>query len=188
LKVQGFNDFRQTEIHTAEPLVPESSDFEVEVVIEKLKRHKSPRIDRIPAEFIRAGSRKICSETQKPIHSIWNQEEFPVEWIKSIIVSRYKKGDKTPCSHYRGMTLLSTTYKTLSKILLSRLTLCAEKIIGIISVDFDATGQLLIIYCAFAQYFSKNENALKQCISYLQTSKKPVIHYCIIFSLSLLSP
>ena len=35
--VHGVNDVRQTEIHTAEPLVPESSAFEVELAIEKLK-------------------------------------------------------------------------------------------------------------------------------------------------------
>ena len=44
-----------TEIHTAEPLVPELSAFEVELAIEKLKRHKSPGTDRIPAELIKAG-------------------------------------------------------------------------------------------------------------------------------------
>jgi len=147
--------------------VPESSDFEVEMVIEKLKRHESSSIDQIPAEFIRAGGRKIRSETHKLIHSIWNQEEIPVEWIKPIILPRYKKGDKTECSHYRSMTLMLTTYKMLPKILLSRLTLCAKKIIGIISVDFDATGQLQIMYSAFTQYSKKNEKSLKQCISYL---------------------
>jgi len=31
---------RQTEIHTAEPLVPELSAFEVKMAIEKLKRHE----------------------------------------------------------------------------------------------------------------------------------------------------
>jgi len=30
---------RQTEIHTAEPLAPELSAFEVKMAIEKLKRH-----------------------------------------------------------------------------------------------------------------------------------------------------
>jgi hypothetical protein len=42
----------------------------------------------------------------------------------------YKKGDKTDCSNYRGVSLLSTTYKILSNILLSRLTPYAEEIIG----------------------------------------------------------
>ena len=37
LNVHGAKDVRQEEIHTAEPLVPEPSAFEVELAIEKLK-------------------------------------------------------------------------------------------------------------------------------------------------------
>jgi hypothetical protein len=51
LNVHGVNDVRQTEIHTAEPLVPEPIASEVELAIEKLKSHKSPGIDQIPAEL-----------------------------------------------------------------------------------------------------------------------------------------
>jgi len=51
LSVHGVNAVRQTEIHTAEPLVPEPSAL-VELAIEKLKSHKSPGIDKIPAELI----------------------------------------------------------------------------------------------------------------------------------------
>jgi hypothetical protein len=79
----------------------------------------------------------------------------------------YKKGDKRDCSNYRGISLLSTTYKILSNILLSRLTPYAKEIIGTISVDLDVTGRLLIIYCAFVKYLSKNGNAIRQYISYL---------------------
>jgi hypothetical protein len=53
--------------------------------------------------------------------------ELPEE---SIIVPVYKNGDKTDCSNYRGISLLSTRYKILSIILLSRLTPKAEEIIG----------------------------------------------------------
>jgi hypothetical protein len=45
---------RQTEIHTAEPFVPELSVSEFEVAIGKLKRYKSPGVDQIPVELIRA--------------------------------------------------------------------------------------------------------------------------------------
>jgi len=41
------------EIHTAEPLVPGPSVFEVRMAIEKLKRHKTPGIDQSPAELIK---------------------------------------------------------------------------------------------------------------------------------------
>ena len=55
---------------------------------------------------------------------------MPEEWKESIIVAIYRKGDKTDCSNYRGISLLPTTYKRLSNILLSRLTPYAEEIIG----------------------------------------------------------
>jgi len=51
LSVQGVNDVKLTEIHTVEPLVPEPSASEVELAIEKLKRHKSLRTDQIQAEL-----------------------------------------------------------------------------------------------------------------------------------------
>jgi len=39
-----------------------------------------------------------------------------------------------------------------------------RKFLGIISVDFDAVGQLLIVYSAFVKYWRKNGNAMKKCI------------------------
>ena len=52
--VHGVKDVGQAEIHTAEPLVPEPSASEVELAIDKLKSHKSPGIDEIPAELIKS--------------------------------------------------------------------------------------------------------------------------------------
>jgi hypothetical protein len=57
LNVREVNDVSQTEIHTAEPLVPEPSASEDEFATEKIKCHKSPGIDHIPAELIKAGGR-----------------------------------------------------------------------------------------------------------------------------------
>ncbi len=56
--------------HTAEPLVPEPSAFEVEMAIDKLKSHKSPGIDQIPAELIKARGRTIRPEIRKLFNSI----------------------------------------------------------------------------------------------------------------------
>ena len=47
-----------------------------------------------------------------------------------------------------------------------------RKLLGIISVDFEVIVQILIIYSTFVQYLRKNGNTMKQCISYLQTSRK----------------
>jgi len=45
--------------------VPELSASEFEMAIEKLKRHKSPGIDQIPAHLIKAQGRIIRSEIPK---------------------------------------------------------------------------------------------------------------------------
>ena len=116
--------------HIAEPLVPEPSAFEVELAIEKLKSHKSPSIGQIAAELIKEGGRTIRYQIHKLIVSIWNKEELPEQWKESITVPIHKKGDKTNCNNYRGISLLTTTYKILSNILFSRLTPYAEEIIG----------------------------------------------------------
>jgi hypothetical protein len=114
LNVHGAGGVRQTEIHTAEPFVPEPSASEVENATGKLKRYKSPGIDQIPAELIQAGGETLHSEIHKLIKLVWNKEELPHQWKESTVVPIHKKGDKTDCSNYRGISLLSTSYKILS--------------------------------------------------------------------------
>jgi len=99
LNVHGVNYVRQTEIHTAEPLVPKPSASEVELAIEKLESHKSPGIYQIPTELIKAEGKTIRFEIHKLIISIWNKEELPKEWKELIIVPICKKGDTTDCSN-----------------------------------------------------------------------------------------
>jgi len=56
--------------------VPELRVFEVEMAIEKLKRHKSPDIDQIPAQLIKTGGTIFRYENHKVINSISNKEEL----------------------------------------------------------------------------------------------------------------
>jgi hypothetical protein len=119
--VHKVSDVRQIEVHTAEPLVPGLSSLEVEIAIAKLKKYKSPGSDQIPAEHIQAGDEILLSAIHKLINSVWNKDELPDQWKQSIIVPVHKKGDKTDSNNYHGISLLSTSYKTLLNILLSRL-------------------------------------------------------------------
>jgi hypothetical protein len=41
--------------------MPNPSAFENEIATEKIKRHKAPGFDKIPANFIKTGSREIRS-------------------------------------------------------------------------------------------------------------------------------
>jgi hypothetical protein len=114
LNVQGPGGIRRTEIHTTQPYVPEPSAAEVEVAIRKMKRYKAPGSDQIPAELIHAWWKHcilryinlLCCLEPRRIAS-------PAE---SIEVPFHKMGDKTDCSNYRGISLLSNSYNILSKL------------------------------------------------------------------------
>jgi hypothetical protein len=70
------------------PLVPEPS-------LLRLKTYKLPVSDKILAKLIQAESETLCSEIQKLINSILNKEELLEQWKESVILTVYRKGDKT---------------------------------------------------------------------------------------------
>jgi len=64
---------------------------------------------------------------------------LPQQWKEFIIVPIYKKGGETDCS--RGISLLPTTYKILSSILVSRLTPYVDRSIWDNHCGFSALSQ-----------------------------------------------
>jgi hypothetical protein len=164
--VHNVSDVRQTEVHTAEPLVPGPSRLEVEIAIAKLKEYKSPSSDQILTELIQAGGEILLSANHKLINSVWNKEELPDQWKVSIIVPIHKKGDKTDCNNYRGISLLLTSYIILSNILLSRLGTYIDEIIGDHQCGFrrnkSTTDQIFCI----RQILKRNGSTKRQYISY----------------------
>jgi hypothetical protein len=154
-------------MHTAEPFVPEPSSSEVEVAIGKLKKHKSPGADQIPAELIQAGGETLRSEIHKFIKLIWNKEELPHQRKESIVVPIHKKGDKTDCSNYRGMSLLSTSYKISSNILLARLTPYANENMWGHQCGFRRNRSTTYQIFYIRQILGKNGSIMARYISYL---------------------
>jgi hypothetical protein len=61
----------------------------------------------------------------KLINSVWHKEELPDQWKKFT-----KKGDKTDCNNYRDISLLSTSYKILPNIVISRSSPYIDENIG----------------------------------------------------------
>ena len=85
MNVHGVHDVRQTETHTAEPLLPEPSAFEVDLAIEKLKSHKLPGIDQIPAEKFKGIGRKFSHQFHKLIDSaLQNNRNSWVEFDRYV--------------------------------------------------------------------------------------------------------
>jgi hypothetical protein len=81
-------------MHTAEPLVPEPSPFELEIATEKLKSCKLLGADRVPTELTQPKGETVCSEIHKHTDSVWNKKGDSEYCRESIIVYIYMKGDK----------------------------------------------------------------------------------------------
>jgi hypothetical protein len=65
LNVHGAGDVRQTEMHTAEPFVPQAIVSNGQVAIGKLKMYKTPGFYHIPAEVIQRGGKALLPEIHK---------------------------------------------------------------------------------------------------------------------------
>jgi hypothetical protein len=50
------------------------------------------------------------------IGSVWNKGELPQQWKEAVIIPTYKKGDRTVCNNYGGISLLSASHKILTSI------------------------------------------------------------------------
>ena len=83
---------------------------------------KSPGIDDMPAEVYQHGGEAALEKLQDLFTNCWEKGTLPQELKDAVFVSLYKsKGEKSDCSYYRGITLLSIAGKILARVLLNRL-------------------------------------------------------------------
>ena len=87
-----------------------------------LKDGKAPGGDGIPAEVWKHGGDNLFSNLHQLITNAWDVGFVSQAWKDASIVTVYKKGDRTDCGNYRGISLLSITGKIFARILLNRLS------------------------------------------------------------------
>lgn len=99
---------------------------EVRDAIRKMKNNKSPGADGIPAEVLKEGGPVLLEHIHTLLIKIWKKEEIPAQLRDALVISLFKKGDKTECGNYRGISLLSTVGKALARVLANRLAPLSE--------------------------------------------------------------
>jgi hypothetical protein len=97
------------------------------------------------------------------------------QWKESIIVPFHKQGDKSDCDKYNGISLLSTSYKILSNILLSRLSPYIDEIIGDHQCGFQCNRSTTDKIFCIRQILEKNGSEIRRQISYSKSSREPMI-------------
>jgi hypothetical protein len=153
LNVHRVSDVRNLQIHTVEPLVPDPSHFEVESAIAKLKRYKYLGSDKLRQNWFK---QKVKRYGLRSINSLilFRIRKYCLISGRSLPV--HKKGDTTDCNNYRGISLLSTSYKILSHILIRTLRPHTDKIIEDYQCGFrhniSTAGQIF----SFDRYWRKD--------------------------------
>ena len=90
--------------------------------IQSLKNNKSAGPDGIPSEILKYGGESLHQLLHEFICEIWRQGDVPHKWKDAALITIYKnKGDKSICGNSRGIALLSTAGKILTKLMLKRL-------------------------------------------------------------------
>ena len=103
---------------------------EVVLAIKQLKNYKSPGMDGIAPEMLKADEIETPIVIKELFNHMWRDEVTPVEWKKrGIIVRIPKKGDLSECGNWQGITLSSLGLKVFSKVILNRIEPVIDRIL-----------------------------------------------------------
>ena len=100
---------------------------EITCELKSTGKHKAAGDDLIPSELYKLveNEKRETSNLAKMIliiiNLVYSEERVPEEWKNSTIVAIFKKGDKKDPNNYRGIALINTMLKILSKVLAKRL-------------------------------------------------------------------
>ena len=95
---------------------------EITKAIKQLKTGKAAGTDSIPSEIWKYGGPGLHTKLHELFVCCWEQGKLPQDLRDAVIITLYKnKGEKSDCSNYRGITLLSTAGKVFARMLLNRL-------------------------------------------------------------------
>ncbi|XP_076057287.1 uncharacterized protein LOC143034827 [Oratosquilla oratoria] len=103
---------------------------EVKIAITAMKNNKAADPDGIPAEIYKLGGDIVQHQFHQLLVKIWTNEVVPSDFRDANIITIYKrKGDRSECGNYRGISLLATAGKILARILNNRLKTLSERIL-----------------------------------------------------------
>ena len=122
--VQGSSLARIPQVDMKLELDGPPTHEEIKKATMQLKLGKSSGIDGIQAEVYKHGREAVLDKLQDLFTNCWEKGTLLQDHRDAVIVPLYKnKGEKSVCSSYRGITLLSTAGKILTCVLLNRLIL-----------------------------------------------------------------
>lgn len=106
---------------------------EILVVLKSLRKGKAAGIDMIPGEVYKLVQNELIPTSNMAksmlymLNKVYLENIFPEEWSTCTVVPVFKKGDKADPNNYRGIALINTLLKVLTKVITNRLqTICSD--------------------------------------------------------------
>ena len=107
----------------------EPTEEEIATVMKAMANEKVVGPDGLPAELLKLGlqqDRTILLEFYRLTTLNWREGKVPQQWKDAVITALHKKGDKTECGNYRGISLVSHAGKVLLKVVARRFSTHCE--------------------------------------------------------------
>jgi len=130
-RVAELTDARVYEIDENRRIHMEVNLEDVRKAVKKLKKGKAPGVDGITSEMLCLGGEGVLEWLTRICRICLTEGVVPKDWQRAIIVSLYKgKGDRGECKNYRGISLLSIPGKVYGRVLIERVRVLTEGMIG----------------------------------------------------------
>jgi hypothetical protein len=94
---------------------------ELNEVLKKKKNMKSCGLDNLPMELWKFGGTELKIHLIELFNKIIDKNQMPQEWETGMVINIHKKGKKSKCENYIGITLLPTAYKLFANTIKNRL-------------------------------------------------------------------
>ena len=94
---------------------------ELNQVLKHAKNKKSCGLDNLPMELWKFGGNELKIHLLEPFNKIIDKNQMPQEWETGMVINIHKKGTKSKCENYGGISLLPTAYKLCANIIKNRL-------------------------------------------------------------------
>ncbi|CAH1249934.1 Hypp8727 [Branchiostoma lanceolatum] len=128
-------------------LTPSYAEFQK--ALKRMKAWKAPGPDNIPLELIAHGGEVVETRLFMIILRMWETKTVPADLKDATIITIFKKGDRSVCGNYRGISLLSIAGKIFAHVLLDRLLTVAEEVLPESQCGFrPSRGTTDMIFCA----------------------------------------
>ena len=105
---------------------------------------------------------------------IWNTQQWPQDWKRSVFIPIPKKGNAKECSNYCTIALISHTSKVMLKILQARLQQYMNRELPVFKLVLEKAEEPEIKLPTSAGSWKKQESSRKASISALLTMPKPL--------------